>query len=66
MKPSKPIDATVTAKLQAQRGQGEALALWRELWAAYEREGVEGAEAWLARLLELPGEGPQARREEGP
>ena len=53
----KPIDSTVTAKLQAQRGQAEALAIWQMIWAAHEREGVEGTEAYLAGLLELPGEG---------
>ena len=52
----KPIVSTVTAKLQAQRGQAEALAIWQMIWAAYEREGVEGTEAYLAGLLELPGE----------
>ena len=52
----KAIDSTVSAKLQAQRGQAEALAIWKELWAAYEREGGGGVEAYLADLLELPGE----------
>ena len=58
----KAIDSTVSAKLQAQRGQAEALAIWKELWAAHERAGGAGVEAYLADLLELPGE--EARHED--
>ena len=47
----KAIDVTVTAKLGAQRGQDEALALWREIWAAFEAGGAEQAEAHVETLL---------------
>ncbi len=60
----KPIDATVTAKLEAQRCHAEALALWKGLWAAYERAGAEGAEAYLAELLHSPGDGADHGAEE--
>jgi hypothetical protein len=52
----KAIGAAVTSKLQAQRGQEEAVALWEALWAAYQRGGGEGAEEHLALLRQLPGE----------
>jgi hypothetical protein len=50
------IDEAVTAKLRAQRGQDDALALWRELWAAYEAGGVDAAAALLEARLHLPGD----------
>jgi hypothetical protein len=48
------IDEAVTERLSAQRGQADALALWRELWAAYEAGGPEAAQALLDGKLELP------------
>jgi len=50
----KPIDAAVTLKLGVQGGHQEALALWKAIWAAYERGGAEGAKTHLAGLRELP------------
>lgn len=49
----KAIDVAVTAKLGAQRGQEEALALWREIWAAFEAGGPEQAEACVETLLNV-------------
>lgn len=59
----KAIEAAVISKLQAQRGQEEALALWKALWAKYERDGVEGAQAHLEGLLRLPDEDDGAAEE---
>jgi hypothetical protein len=50
------IDEAVTAKLGAEVGQDEALALWRELWATYQSGGPEAAGEFLDRQLQLPGE----------
>ncbi|WP_437618567.1 hypothetical protein [Sorangium sp. So ce1151] len=60
----KTIEAAVTSKLRAQRGHEEALALWKALWAAYESGGVEGAQAHLDGLCELPENGDDADEEE--
>ncbi len=48
------LEKTVAAKLAAQRGQEEAAALWKKLWSAYEKNGVEGAHAFLGDLLDAP------------
>ncbi len=62
----KAIEAAVTSKLQAQRGQEEALALWKALWAAYQRGGVENAQAHLDGLRQLPDEDDGAAGEVEP
>jgi hypothetical protein len=62
----KAIEAAVTSKLQAQRGQEEALALWKALWAAYELGGVENAQAYLDGLRPPPGEDDGAAEEVEP
>jgi hypothetical protein len=62
----KAIEAAVTSRLQAQRGQEEAMALWKWLWAAYERNGVEGAQEHLDGLLQLPDEDDGAAEEVEP
>jgi hypothetical protein len=49
------IDDAVQSKLKA-NGEEDALALWRELWAAYTAGGEEGAEAMLSRLLAARGD----------
>jgi hypothetical protein len=49
----KAIDSSVTAKLHAQRGQDDALALWKELWAAFEAGGSEGAEVYIDSLIDV-------------
>ncbi len=59
----KPIEASVMSKLQAQRGQEEAVALWNALWSAYERGGVEGAQEHLDGLRQLPDEDDGAAEE---
>jgi len=59
----KAIESAVTSKLQAQRGQEEAQALWKALWAAYEGGGVEGAQQHLDGLRQLPGEDDGASEE---
>lgn len=48
------LDKAVAAKLAAQRGNEDAAALWKKLWAAHEKAGVEGVEALLGELLESP------------
>jgi hypothetical protein len=48
------LEKAVAAKLAAQRGQEEAALLWKKLWAAYEKGGVEGAQAALSKLLDDP------------
>ncbi len=48
------LEKAVAAKLAAQRGQEEAAQLWKKLWAAYEKGGVEGAQAALSKLLDDP------------
>ena len=52
--PLNAIDQTVQAKLKAQRGHEEALALWLELWAAYAEGGPDGAAALLEKLRSEP------------
>jgi hypothetical protein len=48
------LDTAVAAKLAAQRGNEDAAALWKKLWAAHEKGGAEGVEALLSELLESP------------
>ena len=60
------IEAAVTAELEAQRGQEEAVALWKARWAAYQRAGVEGAQGHLDQLLRQPDAEGSARREVEP
>ncbi len=48
------LEKAVAAKLAAQRGQEEAAALWKTLWSAYEKGGVEGAQTFLGDLLDHP------------
>lgn len=50
------LEKTVAAKLAAQRGQEDAAALWKTLWSAYEKGGVEGAHELLGDILDLPDE----------
>lgn len=52
----KPISELVRAKLQAQAGQQDAVALWARLWTAYEKGGPVEATSLLAALLESQGE----------
>jgi hypothetical protein len=59
----KAIEEAVRSHLQSQRGQEEALALWKALWAAYERGGVEGAQEHLDGLRQLPDEDDDAAEE---
>ena len=56
------LEKTVAAKLAAQRGQEEAAALWKKLWSAYEKGGVEEAQAFLGDLLDDPDD--EAARED--
>jgi hypothetical protein len=53
------LDEAVAAKLAAQRGNEEAAALWKRLWAAHEKGGAEGVEALLGGLLESPDAGSE-------
>jgi hypothetical protein len=53
------LDKAVAAKLAAQRGNEDAAALWKKLWAAHEKAGVEGVEALLGQLLESPDAGEE-------
>lgn len=62
----KAIEAAVMSKLQAQRGQEEAVALWKALWSAYERGGAEGAQQHLEGLRQLPDEDDGAAEEVEP
>ncbi len=48
------IAKAVAAKLEAQRGNKEAAALWKKLWAAYEKRGPEGVQELLESLLDPP------------
>lgn len=48
------LDEAVAAKLAAQRGQEDAALLWKKLWAAYEKGGIEGAQTALSKLLDDP------------
>jgi hypothetical protein len=58
----KAIDSSVTAKLHAQRGQDDALALWKELWAAFEAGGVDAAREYVDGLIDLGDDGEGAAR----
>lgn len=48
------LDKAVAAKLAAQRGNEDAVALWKKLWASHEKGGAEGVEALLDELIESP------------
>jgi hypothetical protein len=54
------LEKAVAAKLAAQRGHEEAAALWKKLWAAYEKGGVDGAQDLLADLFDSPDDGDDA------
>lgn len=62
----KAIEAAVMSKLKAQRGQEEALALWKVLCAAYERSGVDGVQEHLDGLCRLPEDDEEAAEEVEP
>ncbi len=48
------LQEAVSARLAAQPGQEEAAALWKELWAAFETGGAEGAQECLSELMTDP------------
>jgi hypothetical protein len=48
------LEQYVAAKLAAQRGNEDAAALWKRLWAAYEKGGEDGARELLGELLDDP------------
>ena len=50
------IDQAVSSRLQARRDHEEALALWEQLWAAFEPGGADQARVFLASQLESRGD----------
>ena len=50
------IDKAVVGQLKQQKGHEEVLALWKQIWGAYQEDGAAGVDDLIADLLRYPGD----------